>query len=410
MQNRLKNGNFILILCLAIFMISSGCNQLNMTDTSTSQSKSTSMDATQTLGSVEGKVIVLATFDRLVDEENQVYFLKDDFSVESSFKNQYNSSLALSSNSCELIYLFGGSSQIEITKLSLDGKVLEKKVNFFANESSKYLYLFSISPDEKWVAFKEASGEWGQSASDAPFQDVAIVSINSNSMPTVKILTENGAAFVDKLTWSPDSRYLSFSDNDANGVNQIYIFDTLTGGKKQVSRFTSQIIVHEINWSPDSKLMAATIFNKEKTETGYMTFTGRVVLLSAGDGTVWTANLGKGEYDNISFYWGKENRLLFFTYSQNLEKSILFWYNANTKMVEKEVVLSKSLSSWSNFAFPLSEDLSSVAVFGGNAYIYNSENEDYSLINTQIIEKIIHNGSYQLIKTSSGSLFSPICN
>lgn len=382
---------------------------MEVNQSTSSPTANPSVGETQTQDFINMPSLFVST-DNRSNMEDIIFGLGKDLLVKSSIINHYGN-LTLSTNGCEFISVWVYSNDIQIQTINFQGNVIKNEEIHFDDDSPNFHYLPSISPDGDWVAFKEASGAMGQSYADASNQDVKIVAITSMPVhPSIK-LTEYGGAFVTKLAWSPDSRYFSFTDFDVNGITQVYIYDTNTGEKNQVTQFLSQKDIFEIKWSPDSITIAASVFEKEVTDYGYTKSAGEIILISIQDQVVRKANLDENNVDQIFFWWGSENRLFLYTESTHEEGGSLSWYSATINRVERKVNLSTSLENgWSSYGFPLSEDLNLIAILGGAIYIYDSSSGEYWINETPMINEIFNNGAYKLIETSSGSLFTQTCN
>src|SRR5262249_43665647 len=119
------------------------------------------------------------------------------------------------------------------------------------------------SPDGKSIAFfSDAGGEY------------ALHIVPQDGRGQAKVLPIAGAGFYGDPTWSPDSKQVSFSDNS----HSIYILELATGRQTKVSSdgVYGPIPALHHSWSPDSRWLAYT----QNTPT----FFNRVFLYSVAEG------------------------------------------------------------------------------------------------------------------------------
>lgn len=411
MQKLRKGKIYLFFICLLSLLYVSSCKtaqEENYGQLSTIVSQTES--STKSISSQTQPVFFIVYNNGPVGDGQRIFELRKDLSVVDSLVNSFDGGIGSIRANCRFISIFGGSYQINITMVDQKGNIIENKEIQFYNESPKYQYGYSISPDGNWVAIKEASGEWGQAATDAAFQDVAIVAVNSKTAETMKQLTEHGGAFVHHLTWSPDSNFLSYSDNDKNGANQVFIYDPHSGRKQQVTQFTDHKIIDELKWSNDSTTLAASVYDKQKTESGYVAINGKMVLISIPNQVVWSTELGSKVFNGFTFWWGSGNKILVYTQPDGPKMGTLYWYSSEQKVIEKKVELSDTKIRWTNYAFPITEDLTQVVLIGQYLYEYDSSSGEMSKIRSSSIDQTYNFGDYALLETSSGSIFTQGCD
>lgn len=342
------------------------------------------------------------------DIGERILLLGNEFQVFNILPNNYSGTISLSSNKCELINVIGYSNQLDISKIDMKGHVTSKKTITFENSTTGYSYYFNISPDEKWVAMKEASSEWGYSAKDAKIQDIEIVSIaSSNSHPTLIKITENGGAYGNNVSWSEDSRYLSFTDNDINGINQLYLFDTQTSKKEAISNFSSQHYISDIKWAPNNSILAASIFDKQVNDENYTVSNERIMLFSIQPQNEWTIEMKS--CNGLSYWWGNNDLLLILCNPYQNNETTLFWYDVKKKNFKDKLVPYPKMNSEVYDVIPITEDLSRIALIGPKEYVYNLANDSFSLIDSTIPEETFRLGIYNFIESASGSIFLSGC-
>ena len=103
------------------------------------------------------------------------------------------------------------------------------------------------SPDGKNIAYiSDATGE----------DELYIIDGKGESKPVQ--ITKNNKNYMYGLAWSPDSKYLSYSDRNQN----VYIVEV---GSKNVTKviYSEAGEIRDFNWSPDSKYLAYTLPNRK---------------------------------------------------------------------------------------------------------------------------------------------------
>ncbi len=119
-----------------------------------------------------------------------------------------------------------------------------------------YGYKMLLSPDRNWVSFMDVTGDIN--AYDPRYsgkKDIFLVSIHQNG-GTPQQISKNGGAPFDGAVWSPDGRYLGFSDLDDAGITQIYRWELQS---RKIELLTSldesfrELWVLQVQFSPDGQ-------------------------------------------------------------------------------------------------------------------------------------------------------------
>ena len=87
------------------------------------------------------------------------------------------------------------------------------------------VYNFTISPNRNWLAYKNVIGDYGQAYEYADKQGLRILSTKSGTNTKSILLTINDGAWPSVPIWSPDNKFLTYTDFDTIGVAQIFNFD-----------------------------------------------------------------------------------------------------------------------------------------------------------------------------------------
>ncbi len=400
---RFSFGRFsvICVVSLSALFLMAGCSSENR-DIAPSVVPPVS-NATPTKANISDSIFI--STDNRKNDADIVFQITDDLVIAPLFPNQF-SNLQFLPDGCEWVDIFGTSNHLQIRSIDSNGGITEQREISFEDSPAGFQYLYSISPDKEWVAFKEAAGEIGQTYSDASVQNVKIVNIQSESGQSAKEITHHGGAFVNSLAWSPDGRFLSFSDFDEGGVPQIYIYDPHIDTVIQVSSFQEPHTgIVEIKWSYDSDYLAASVYDESKTETSMLQQNGRIFLFSPENQPLGAVDFGEKDPQRLSFWWGQNDRLLIYSQSTSQEYGKLSWYNPIDGSVEKKISLSsEDLQIRTHFAFPLSSDLTRVALVGEQVGVFDSENNRYFKIDSPDIQDIFYNGFYKFIETPGGGI------
>jgi hypothetical protein len=403
---KVKNSIFVIaFLCILTLVTAAGCQKLINVPVETYP---TILSATEEIQGIPS--IIVITNDRS-NNENQVFRLDKDFNVIESFPNTFGN-LTISLSDCSLLNIWGFPYQFSIKTIDLQGRIIGQNELKFTKEISQYFqYRHLISPTGDWIAFKEASGEWGQSYASATYQDVKVVNLNRTTYRVPIKLTNHSGAFIDRLAWSPNGQYLTFTDFDDNGITQVFFYDTIRQEKNQVTQWQEQHDVQDIKWSLDSTFLSASIFDRQKLDTGYVLTNGELIIFSLKDHIERTANFSGQDLRRIFYWWGIDERLFAYTESVGQESGTLNWYDAENNVVETEIELtSLNIQNWVNYAFPLAEDLNRIGIIGGTTYIFDKSTGENWPIENPTIEYIFNQGFFDLIETSSRSLFIQSCN
>jgi tricorn protease len=97
------------------------------------------------------------------------------------------------------------------------------------------------SPDEKWIAHQDKD------------QNLWLYNLSSNSNKKIgtSINGDNDSPAFSDLSWSPDSKWLTFGENAANSFEQIMLYNVATGAKTPLT--TNRYNSGSAAWSPDGQ-------------------------------------------------------------------------------------------------------------------------------------------------------------
>jgi tricorn protease len=182
------------------------------------------------------------------------------------------------------------------------------------------------SPDGKWIAyFSDGGGEYG------------LVLEPQDGKGASRRIEIQGAGFYGSPQWSPDSSKLSFVDN----ARSIWILDVATGKQTRVGAdvIYGPIWVLQHSWSPDSKWLAYT----QNTPT----FFNRVFLFSLVEGKSYPVSDGLADATNPVF--DASGKFLYFLVSTDAGPVVDWFSQANADMRTRQqiylAVLAKGVAS-----------------------------------------------------------------
>jgi tricorn protease len=182
------------------------------------------------------------------------------------------------------------------------------------------------SPDGKWVAyFSDEGGEYG------------LVLAPQDGKGAARRIPLKGSGFYGNSKWSPDSKKLSLSDNSMT----IFVLDVATGAQTKVASdpLYGPVPVLQHAWSPDSRFLAYT----QNTPT----YLNRLFLYSVADGKSYPVSDGLA--DATSPVFDASGKYLYFLVSTDAGP-VNDWFsqaNADMRTVQQVyvAVLAKGVPS-----------------------------------------------------------------
>lgn len=353
---------------------------------------------------VSETVLTVARSDSIVDS---LLFFDQEMNLIKSSSNEYNP--YLSSIECHLLSIYEGEKGFEIVTRDFYGKELSKELALENRAVEDRIYNASISPSEQWLAYLVITGDWGMSYSDAEIQDLRLLKIDKVSPQKALNLTSRGGARPNTVVWSPDSRYLAYTDFDDNGIQQIFMFDLNTNAISQISHFgenakNEQIIT--LRWSFDSNHIAFATY----TSLGESSHTSSAIYVyDFLKRNFQQLDLQVSYVHDNDIWWGDGLQLLInqkeFTELSQTRFGIV-WFD-----VEKDEIIRKlsqdEIKANLFSIIPLSDDLGRILIAdlpAPDVYIYELGKNELT-----VKEQEFMGGIYDFVKTSSGLLRSPGC-
>lgn len=218
-------------------------------------------------------------------------------------------------DSCEIIGdYFSRDSGFQIRIKDYHGRDIQT-INPLLDELPMGFYRDSISPDIKWLTYTIV-GEYGYGPADSEYQQLFIVAIDEKIPQKPIQLTKNAGAYPGIPTWSPDGKYLAYTDFNQQGVPQLFIYD-LEQGKSiritnfQMSKATQYITLYQ--WSPDSSQIALVLMDIEKSNGDRKYSQGKLGLITINNQKLQWLNLGEPPIKITELWWGANNNLIVLT-------------------------------------------------------------------------------------------------
>jgi tricorn protease len=137
-----------------------------------------------------------------------------------------------------LLILSTESGEVELWKAGADGNGAAEQLT----KNGTVLRWEGVpSPDGKWIAHQDKNDQlWVMEVATRADKRVAVAEGSGNSSPQFH-----------ELRWSPDSRWLLFDREAANGLNQLMLYNVETATMSALS--TDRYDNHGGSWSPDGK-------------------------------------------------------------------------------------------------------------------------------------------------------------
>ncbi len=234
--------------------------------------------------------------------------------------------LSLSADGCHILQ-WGAFEMIE---RDLSGKITQDiELRIGNNKESTGIYDYEPSPDGKWLVYKEVYGTNWMCSCDAEEQDVMLFSLSHPEQQEIRLTSHRGAMAVE-LTWSPDSKFVAYTDYDDQGFRQIYIYDVANAEKIQLTHLSDkndkQAWVSRISWSPRSDKLAVAIDSSRSQFSHAFPLVGIISLKSLS--VQWMEV--KGDATEVgSIIWAKDEKTILI--GTRTDPQYLVWYDLETE-------------------------------------------------------------------------------
>ena len=157
-------------------------------------------------------------------------------------------------------------------ELYLNGRVYDLTGNLIWRVPSSIatrlgsLNLAQLSPQKNWLAYPVFSGP--ETYDSTEFVDIEVTSLSPPF--SFHRLTQRGGAEAEAFAWSPDEKWVYFSDYDSNGILQIFRATPDGATREQLTEHTRAISrVDDIALSDDGRRVAYGVSNLVATSLPY---------------------------------------------------------------------------------------------------------------------------------------------
>lgn len=347
----------------------------------------------------------------VVKADGQINLVGEDLKTIKSYPYSYNGNY-YDPETCSITGLRGLSDglveKIEIGTIYFDKEEIQSEIALILGDDHHFdAYNFKISPDHHWIAYKKIAGDYGMWYAYAKIQNVMLLQVDSISPRRPIQLTSNGGAWPSEVSWSPDGRYLAFTDFDQKSIPQIYIYAPETGEKIQVTHFGVELagrMIDTLKWSASS----SSIFFSLKMEFDIYPHELKLAVVNIQQKTVrWIKNpIQYGLVEAV--WWSRDNEKIFFFLdgqSPNFgTNEFIVWYDytedAIIQIIPVDYIHNKQI-------FPISEDLDTIMIFSDPNYFYSLSRD--SIILKDIMGTVFDEFNFTLISSASGFTWSSNC-
>ena len=221
-----------------------------------------------------------------------------------------------------------------------------------------------LSPDGQWVAYVVWSG-YDKSYVGAEFQDVQVVAVDKQAEPFR--LTKRGGSGVFGGVWSPDGRYLAYSDYDQDGNGQLYYAHPDGSDLHQMTHFNmSKVTVETIRWSPDGRSLAFSVYGPEGAARG-------VWIVRSDGSNLRELILDDGSVlDGTPLWWSADGRSLVVFVGGSDAVEGLYWFDVSENRAYHTLHSSESPDPNAGIVSPFAIfDVQTIGFSGGAYELYS---------------------------------------
>jgi WD40 repeat protein len=282
--------------------------------------------------------------------------------------------VSFSTDNCQLLLTPNIDKKIVLLSVDFNGNILQEYFTGGYTSEGGWMTFPALSPSGKWVSYTVWSGE--KYYLGAEFQDVFVVSLDVDDTPFR--LTERGGAWRGEAAWSPDGKFLAYSDKDINGILQLYISNPDGKDKQQLTHFTNEELAPgPIKWSPNGERLVTGIYDESDNER----ITSEFWIVSLDGENPVRANLEQGDIIREGAYWWdvKGEALMVYTEKVDRKSRGVYWIDA----INGEVLREKyevDLAPGGNIAYPFPNgNIYNLVSLKRDFYLYNFEDDNVSL-------------------------------
>lgn len=249
------------------------------------------------------------------------------------------------------------------------------------------LLIFGLanSPDGKWINYIIPSGDNNFDPRFSSKRDLWLLNIQEEGSQPIKI-TENGGMAIGGGSWSPDGRYLAYTDMDTSGIIQIFNIDIGTGKKSQLSSFDEGyrgLEISKISYSPSGEKLGyiGTYAREHRGQVGFIKLDEQLTI---------QAKLPNANYipSTPYFWWSEEGiEMALLLEGRDLKNiynnDLIVWFDTNSGEIIRTFPEKEDIGYVIEIMFPL-DDISRIGFYGFNpkdtdkgasAYSYDIRNK-----------------------------------
>jgi hypothetical protein len=302
--------------------------------------------------------------------QHGAFLINEDGNVLTQFRGAETSTFT--PDRCTLVSV-GGAYKLDgirITNYSVEGEEINHKDIGLEPQYLDNYFNFSISNDQEWLSYLTVAQD--PDLYDPQFAEKLYLSLLSTSIEKAAPipLTPNGGAPFQGAVFSPDNRWIAYSDFDSKGIIQLYRMALNGKVPEQLTTFDNQYIgqrVGVIRYSPNSDMLAYTLFGEKyiPASIGILTLENQQIS--------WLAFPEKGYRPTHlgDIWWNRTGTELLAwlentnaTTSNNFSKAVAIWFNVKSGEM-MDVFPSKGVQSpLIEFLFPVT-DLDKIVMHRG---------------------------------------------
>jgi dipeptidyl aminopeptidase/acylaminoacyl peptidase len=282
--------------------------------------------------------------------------------------------VSFSNDNCQLLITVTTGQEILLLGVDFSGNILQEYFTGGHTSEGGWMTFPTLSPTGVWVSYTVWSGDMYYVG--AELQEVYVVSLGAGDTPLR--LTERGGAWEGEAAWSPDGKFLAYSDKDINGILQLYISNPEGKDKQQLTHFTNEELAPgPIKWSPNGEMLATGIY--DGTDIEHLSSEFWIVSVD-GENPV-RANLEQGDIIKEGAYWWDANSeaLMVHTAKAAPIRKGVYWIDAmNGEVLREKHEDDLAPRGYIYYPFPIG-NINNIVSLARDFYLYNFVDDNVSL-------------------------------